>query len=178
VALFIFVCNFIFLDPYLFNSHYLIQNLNYPRFHFLGVNTNIETCVEWFVGDFICTLIGASGRSTSSLWFVFTLYLVSLSFHVLKNKRLNNTIIGVIAISSLLLSWLCNIFHIGSYVHVGAFFVAFFFYYLGTVYYRVESKFCTTLRIKIILLLLALILFAISTPKLYGNVELVNCKLG
>ena len=122
---------FAVLCPYLFQPDYLVHQLGYPRHDFLTsfLPIRVSAIIEWFIGDLVCIVIGISSRSTMPLWFVFILYFVSISFYWIYS-HLNRWTICIAVMASLLAFFLPRNMVL-SYLHIPAFFMAFFFYALG-----------------------------------------------
>ncbi|QYR10318.1 acyltransferase family protein [Prevotella sp. Rep29] len=125
---------FIILCPYIYVPDYLVNQLNYPRYGFLNMYfpTHVVALIEWLVGDIICVLIGLGSRSSMPLWFVFILYLVSITFSVIY-KTMQKWVLLIGFFSMLMALFLPNN-TILLYLHIKPFFMAFAFYTLGFFY--------------------------------------------
>ena len=131
---------FAVLCPYIFHPSYLVEELNYPRHAFLTsfLPVTVAAIIEWIAGDIVCIVIGISSRCTMPLWFVFILYLVGLCFFFV-NARLKNWFFTP-ALVALLLAYVLPRNVILTYLHVQAFFMAFFFYTLGFAYNKMSRR--------------------------------------
>lgn len=127
---------FTILDPYTFCPQYLIEILNYPRLQWLGsfgLGNYLQSSIEFFAGDIVCTMIGISSRATLPLWFVFVLYFVTIAHHFLALRIKFQSRLAIIAVGSYFVAIMLSYFALGGYMKIGAILMAFFFYWGGTI---------------------------------------------
>lgn len=125
---------FTILDPYTYNSTYLIETLHYPRFslpHSIEISPDIQASIEFFLGDICCTIVGVSSRATLPLWFVFVLYFTSIIYFFVQNVFKSKITLTIIASVSFILAMILNFFGVGGYLKIGSILMAFFFYWFG-----------------------------------------------
>ena len=142
---------FTILDPYTFCPQYLIEILYYPRLQWLGsfgLGNYLQSSIEFFAGDIVCTMIGISSRATLPLWFVFVLYFVTIAHHFLALRIKFQSRLAIIAVVSYFVAIMLSCFALGAYMKIGAILMAFFFYWGGTIcsgllkYIDTESEAC------------------------------------
>lgn len=114
---------FTILDPYTFCPQYLIEILNYPRLQWLGsfgLGNYLQSSIEFFAGDIVCTMIGISSRATLPLWFVFVLYFVTIAHHFLALRIKFQSRLAIIAVGSYFVAIMLSYFALGGYMKIGA----------------------------------------------------------
>lgn len=133
-----FLLSFLFtlLDPYVYNSTYLVDVLHYPRFTLpesFSINPHLQASLEFFVGDIFCTFIGISSRATLPLWFVFVLYFVTIIYFYIHRICKSQILLMLIAIVAFVIALILNALELGSYLKIGPILMAFFFYSGGVI---------------------------------------------
>lgn len=130
---------FTFFDPYIYNPTYLVNVLHYPRLvlpELLSINPHIQASLEFFIGDICCTLLGISSRATLPLWFVFVLYFVTIAYHWIFIKTKSQKVMAIIAILCAAMAFVLSYVGMVGHMKAGPILMAFFFYWLGTVFIR------------------------------------------
>ena len=169
---------FSILDPYTFNSTYLINELHYPRLTLpesWSIDINIQASIEWFIGDLCCTLLGISSRATLPLWFVFVLYFASIIYQVTSHLFLSKRVMTFLAFCAFSLAMTLDSLNIGGYLKIGPILMAFVYYWFGVV---IANKLCcleNKSRFISILFSIPLIgLFVILSPMFIDKISFVN----
>lgn len=129
------------LDPYTFCPQFLIENMHYPRLSqlsFLGLSSQCQASLEFFMVDILCTVIGISSRATLPLWFVFVLYFATIAYHWLMVKTKSQKTMAIIAVVCAAIAFILSDAGMGSYMKIGPILMALFFYWLGTVFVRLQ----------------------------------------
>lgn len=166
------------LDPYTFCPQFLIEDLNYPRLsqlNFLGLSTQCQASLEFFLGDILCTVIGISSRATLPLWFVFVLYFATIAYHWLMVKTKSQKAIPIIAVVCAAMAFILSDAGMGSYMKIGPILMALFFYWLGTVFVRQQwwlDKIPSLLTIVLMVSLLCVLYYL--APMIVNDVFFVN----
>ena len=166
------------LDPYTFCPQFLIEDLNYPRLsqlNFLGLSTQCQASLEFFLGDILCTVIGISSRATLPLWFVFVLYFATIAYHWLMVKTKSPKTLAIIAVVCAAMAFILSDAGMGSYMKIGPILMAIFFYWLGTLFVRQQwwlDKIPQLLAIGIIIFLLCVLYYL--APMIVNDVFFVN----
>jgi fucose 4-O-acetylase-like acetyltransferase len=166
------------LDPYTFCPQFLIEDLHYPRLSqlsFLGLSTQCQASLEFFLGDILCTVIGISSRATLPLWFVFVLYFATIAYHWLMVKTKSPKAIPIIAVVCAAMAFILSDAGMGSYMKIGPIIMALFFYWLGTVFVRQQwwlDKIPPLLAIGVIIFLLCVLYYL--APMIVNDVFFVN----
>ena len=169
---------FSILDPYIFNSTYLINELHYPRLTLpesWSIDINIQASIEWFIGDLCCTLLGISSRATLPLWFVFVLYFASIIYQVTSHLFRSKRVMTFLAFCAFSLAMTLDSLNIGGYLKTGPILMAFVYYWFGTIVssrlHIIKKKNSGTL---IFLSIPLIVLYMITSPKLLTIVGFVN----
>ena len=169
---------FTILDPYTFCPTFLIEDLHYPRLAqlgCLGLSSQWQASLEFFMGDILCTITGTSSRATLPLWFVFVLYFVTIAYHWLFIKIKSQRVMAIVAAASAAFAFFLSGIGVGSYMKIGPIFMAFFFYWLGTVFVRQQwrlDKIPSLLAIVLMVFLLYVIYYL--APMIVNDVFFVN----
>lgn len=166
------------LDPYTFCPQFLIEELHYPRLSqlsFLGLSTQCQASLEFFLGDILCTVIGISSRATLPLWFVFVLYFATIAHHWLMVKTKSPKTLAIIAVVCAAMAFILSDAGIGSYMKIGPILMAIFFYWLGTVFVRQQwwlDKIPSLLAIVAIIFLLCVLYYL--APMIVKDISFVT----
>lgn len=169
---------FTFFDPYIYNPTYLVNVLHYPRLvlpELLSINPHIQASLEFFIGDICCTLLGISSRATLPLWFVFVLYFVTIAYHWIFIKIKSQKVMAIIAILCAAMAFVLSYVGMGGHMKAGPILMAFFFYWLGTVFIR-RFKWLekiTFLHFVVVIVSLLCILFYLA-PTIMKDIYFVN----
>ena len=120
---------FTLFDPYIYKPSYLVEVLHYPRLTLpVTLNAFTQASIEFFFGDILCTAVGISSRATLPLWFVFVLYVVTVSYYWIYSMLRSQVKTGFIAVLFMVMAFVLCWLGIGTIFKIGPILMAFFFY--------------------------------------------------
>lgn len=166
---------FTLFDPYTFKPSYLVEVLHYPRLTLpvpLGAFT--QASIEFFIGDILCTVVGISSRATLPLWFVFVLYVVTISYFWIYDMLRSQIKMGFLAVIFMMVAFVLCWLGIGATFKIGPILMAFFFYWLGVVFSKRMQWFDKPAFIMLPFLFVFLFVFFMTAPSLIDSVSFVN----
>lgn len=149
--------------------------------HSLNLPLNVEKYINTYIISIIDIIQGYSfQQGTGPLWFVYTLFQVSIIFYII-NKIPYKFIQFSCIIFSLFLGWYCNINSVILPLHLNTMFTSLFFFGLGQSYIYIEREKERKKETPIIYVtytvLILLIIYTISYIN-GGYISLVNNELG
>ena len=166
---------FTLFDPYIYKPSYLVEVLHYPRLTLpVTLNAFTQASIEFFFGDILCTAVGISSRATLPLWFVFVLYVVTVSYYWIYSMLRSQVKTGFIAVLFMVMAFVLCWLGIGTIFKIGPILMAFFFYWLGVLFSKRLQWFDKPTYIILPLSLVFLLVFLITAPALVESVSFVN----
>ena len=166
---------FTVFDPYTYCPSYLCEVMHYPRLVMpFSIDIFTQASIEFFMGDVLCTALGISSRATLPLWFVFVLYVVSVSYYWIYGILCSHAKMGLFAVVFMVLSMMLCRMGIGGIFKVGPIMMAFFFYWLGIFFSKRLYWFDKSALILLPFSLVFLFVFLTWAPALVDKVSFVN----
>lgn len=164
---------FTFLDPRLYDIS-LIEKKSFLNSTYSY--SDIHSSLDFLTMEFISILIPITA---GPLWFVLTLFFVSILFFIIHNKLKNkNKGIIIYALLCLIIGWLCNSYNVWLPYNFSTVFTSSFFFSLGYLTKKLISHLTETTKIKlglVIIILLPIYLYAIN---INGVISLIVNSLG
>lgn len=145
--------------------------------HSLNLPLNVEKYINTYIISIIDIIQGYSfQQGTGPLWFVYTLFQVSILFYII-NKIPYKFIQFSCIIFSLFLGWYCNIHSVILPLHLNTMFTSLFFFGLGQYSQKYIEKERNSNNILTYKVLIFLAIYTISYIN-GGHINLVNNELG
>lgn len=167
---------FSFLDPRLYDLSLM------EKYNFLNIiydSSDINTSFDFFICGFISIFYYGIPMTASPLWFVLTLYFVSIFFYVIHDVFKGNIIIIVVyAVVCLIIGWLLNLYNLCLPYCFSTVFTASFFFTAGYLTKK-RIKYITGLnKLKLAVIIIFLIAIYFYAININGGISLNFNKLG
>lgn len=167
---------FTFLDPRLYDIS-LIEKKSYLNFAYSYVD--IHSSLDFLIMEFVSIFCYGLPITAGPLWFVLTLFFVSVLFFVVYSIFKNKTT-GVIiyALLCLTIGWLCNSYNIWLPCNFSTVFTSSFFFSLGYLTKKIVVYLTEITKIKLLLIIIVLLPIYLYAINVNGVISLIVNSLG
>lgn len=167
---------FSILDPRLYDLS-LIEKHSYIN-SFIS-SSDINTNIDFLIYEFISIFYWGIPITAGPLWFVITLYFVSILFYIIHNIFKSNIIIIVVyAVVCLIIGWLLNLYTLYLPYCFSTVFTASFFFSLGFLTKNRIKYLGAINKVKLSIIIIFLMLIYIYAININGGISLTFNKLG
>lgn len=167
---------FIFLDSRLYDTS-LIERCSY--LNPMCTPSDIHSSLDFLIMGFISIFYHGIPITAGPLWFVLTLFLVSISFFIVHYiLKANSKGIVIYALFCLFIGWYCNLYDLHFPYNLATVFTASFFFTLGYLTKGITRRLFETSKTQLGLIIITLSLVYLYAININGSISLTFNRLG